>query len=364
MSSRLLAEFYATPLAIVPGMIAPIRDVLVRHAAGIKLSADEIAAAVGRAPAEAAARRARPQPRGVFVLPVLGILSQRGGVDATSTALTSVDSLRRHFASAVENPEVGTVLLEIDSPGGSVVGIEEFAADVMAARSRKRIVAHANSLMASAAYWIASSAHEIVASPSSQIGSIGVLVAHENHASELHQKGVAVTLISAGRFKTEANPFEELSAEARQAMQGRVDEYYGRFVSDVARGRGVKPADVRNGFGQGRVVGAREAVALGMADRIATIEQTIQRAFGGEPTPRAAVATTSTATPLKARAEHEFAQFERRKLRTRRDYELQLALIEGGQDPETLNCADAAGRPLRTKADFEVGFEIHRFGGQ
>jgi ClpP class serine protease len=60
-------------------------------------------------------------------------------------------------------------------------------------------------------------------------------------------------------------------------MQTRVDDYYGMFLDAVARGRGVSAAKVRAGFGEGRVLGAKQAVALGMADRIATMEQTLAR---------------------------------------------------------------------------------------
>ncbi|MCC7371633.1 MAG: S49 family peptidase, partial [Chloroflexi bacterium] len=133
---------------------------------------------------------------------------------------------------------------------------------------------------ASAAYWIASSADEIVVTPSGEVGSIGVFTAHEDISAALEAEGVTVTLISAGKYKTEGNPFEPLSEEARGAIQARVDDYYSMFVRAVARGRGVKPADVRGGFGQGRVVGADEAVRLGMADRVGTMAQTVERLAG------------------------------------------------------------------------------------
>jgi signal peptide peptidase SppA len=325
--SRLLHEFYHTPLAIVPSMIAPIRDVLTRHAAGVKLSEHEIAAAVGRGPAEAAARRTQPQPRGVFVLPVLGVLSQRGGIDQTSTPLTSVDSLRRHFAAALADSEVGTILLDVDSPGGSVAGIQEFAADIFAARGQKRIVAQANSLMASAAYWIGSAADEVVATPSGQVGSIGVISAHEDHSGELEQKGIRVELISAGRYKTEGSPLGPLTDEARADRQRHVDEYYRSFTNDVAKHRNVKPADVRSGYGQGRVLGARDALAAGMVDRIGTLEQTIGRLLSSAPGParrsaraefdeQSAIAMHATdrdlraPTPHKNRLERELAVLE------------------------------------------------------
>jgi ClpP class serine protease len=86
-----------------------------------------------------------------------------------------------------------------------------------------------------------------------------------------------VTLVSAGKHKVEGNPYEPLGDEARTAIQGRVDDYYALIVKAVAKGRGTTPAAVREGFGQGRVVGAADAVELGMADRIGTLDQEIAR---------------------------------------------------------------------------------------
>jgi signal peptide peptidase SppA len=179
---------------------------------------------------------------------------------------------------------VGTILIDVDSPGGTVAGIPEAAQEVFNARATKRIVAIANSKMASAAYWIASQAHELVAIPSAfegVIGSIGVFTAHRNLAAALEKEGVSITMISAGPHKLDGNPLGPLSDERRAELQAMVDATYARFVKDVARGRGVKAADVKAGFGQGRGLSAVDALAAGMIDRIATMEETIARLSGG-----------------------------------------------------------------------------------
>lgn len=86
-----------------------------------------------------------------------------------------------------------------------------------------------------------------------------------------------VTFIHAGEHKVEGNAYEPLDDEAKAFFQSRVDDYYGMFVDAVARGRGVSPATVRRDFGQGRVYGGREAVQLGMADRIETLDAVVDR---------------------------------------------------------------------------------------
>jgi capsid assembly protease len=170
----------------------------------------------------------------------------------------------------------------VDSPGGQVSGIDELSKQIFDARGSKPVVAVANHLAASAAYWIATAADELVVSPSAEVGSIGVFAAHEQLPNTIEgTDGSVVTLISVGKYKTEMSPYEPLTKEARASIYERVADHYGDFIRAVARNRGVKPDDVRNGFGEGRIVGAKQAVSLGMADRVATLEETIQRLQSG-----------------------------------------------------------------------------------
>ncbi len=177
-----------------------------------------------------------------------------------------------HYVEWMADPAVSAVVLNFDSPGGSVSGVPELAGDILKSRGQKPVVAIANHLCASAAYWIATAADEMVCTPSSECGSVGVLSAHQDLSGALEQAGIKTTLISAGKYKTEGAPFGPLGEEALAAIQARVDDYYGMFTAAVAKGRGVPVAQVRSGFGEGRVVGAKEAVAQGMADRIDILE--------------------------------------------------------------------------------------------
>jgi len=163
------------------------------------------------------------------------------------------------------------------------------ADEIMAGRAQKKIVAVANGMAASAAYWLACCATELVVTPSGQVGSIGVFAAHEDMSKALEQEGVKVSLVSAGKFKTEGNPYEPLSDEARAALQAKVDEFYGMFVKSVAKGRGVSQASVRDGYGQGRMLLASAAVKEGLADSISTLDQVLSK-LGVKPAPAAAVA--------------------------------------------------------------------------
>lgn len=200
-----------------------------------------------------------------------------GGAIFEFFGLTSAEQFGRNFMAAMTDSRIGAVVIDTSSPGGAVSGIDELSKLIFDARGSKPIVAVANHLMASAAYWIGTAADELVVTPSGEVGSVGVFAAHQDASAALEREGVKTTLISAGKFKTEGNPYEPLTDEARASLQARVDDYYGMFVKAVARNRGVGVNDVRNGFGEGRVVGAQQAVALGMADRVETLDQVLER---------------------------------------------------------------------------------------
>ena len=171
-------------------------------------------------------------------------------------------------------------MLDIDSPGGEVAGCIESAMTLESIRANasKPIVAVSNYLCASAAYWIAcSAAHEIVASPSSITGSIGVVAAHEDASGFYEQVGVKVEFITAGEFKAEGNDAEPLSNEGRAHIQSQVDYFYGLFTQAVANSRGASQADVENGYGRGRVLTAKAALQSNLVDRIEPIGATILR---------------------------------------------------------------------------------------
>lgn len=210
----------------------------------------------------------------IAVLPMHGVLLPRAGRGLFG-AMRGMDALRTDLHTLVADPDVSAIVLDIDSPGGTVAGTVETAADVRAAAGQKRVVAVANTLAASAAYWIGSQATEFVAAPSADVGSIGVMSMHVDFSEALREAGIKVTTIRSARFKNDVNPFEPLGDDGKAWLQARVDEAHGWFIRDVAQGRGVTSSRVRDDFGEGRVVSARAAKDRGMVDRVATLDQVI-----------------------------------------------------------------------------------------
>lgn len=222
-------------------------------------------------------------PGGVAIIPIHGVMAQRMGMLQRSSGGASSDAIGRQVTAAADNSEIKAIVLHVESPGGAVFGLRELADRIHDAKAAKPVIAQVDSYAASAAYWAASQASEVVISPGGEVGSIGVLSVHEDISRRMEAEGVTRTIVSAGKFKVEGNPYQPLEEEARATLQARVDSAHADFLAAVARGRGVEVSHVAENYGQGRMIGDSKAVSLGMADRIATLDQTLQRFAKSDP---------------------------------------------------------------------------------
>ena len=277
----LVAEYLATPWALMPERLSAVTAVIARWSGDARAS-DEVMHSVA---ADRNARDARRQSSvsnsggGIAVLPLYGIVTQRGNMvdDVSGPGTASTQQFSNLLRAALQDETVSQILIDIDSPGGSVYGVAELADEIVNARAQKPVVAIANSLAASAAYWIGCSASEFYVTPGGEVGSIGVWQAHQDYSKAMDEAGVKTTLISAGKFKVEGNPYAPLDEEAQGFMQSRVDDEYAAFTQAVAKGRGVPISQVRDGMGQGRVLGADAALASSMVDGIATFNDVVKK---------------------------------------------------------------------------------------
>ena len=277
----LLSEFLTTPWALMPERLQAMAGILTRWSAGepptdetmFQIQSDRVLRDTRKQMAAANAGS------GIAVLPLYGVVTQRGNMvdDISGPGSTSTQQFTSALRQVLADDTVGQILIDIDSPGGSVYGVAELASEIVKARSQKPVVAVANSLAASAAYWIGCSASEFYVTPGGEVGSIGVWQAHFDYSKALEEEGVKTTLISAGKFKVEGNPYVPLDPEAQAFMQSRVDDYYNAFIQAVAEGRGVMVDVVRNGMGEGRVLGADAALVQRMVDGIASFDDVLAR---------------------------------------------------------------------------------------
>ena len=272
---HIIRAFAREPWAIDPDKGRQIAIFLAFAASGGKYTAEERAARIGAREA----RSIRERSGGVAIIPIHGIMSQRvsnmseisggGGVSSEATA--------RAVDEAAADDSIKAMILHIDSPGGSVHGIQELAATIRAAREVKPVIAQVDSMALSAGFWAAAQATEIVSTPGGDVGSVGVWTAHQDLSAQMEMIGVKETLISAGEFKTEGNPLEPLSDEGLAHIQARVDSVFKDFIGDLSAGRGVSSETVEQKFGQGRTLRARDALKAGMIDRISTFQETLGR---------------------------------------------------------------------------------------
>lgn len=270
------AAFYDQPWAILPAKLVEIEAILRARVEGRTHAPPGGFVTAKEAEAAAGPRGAAVMGK-VAVMPVFGVLTQRAGVFERVSGMSGTEQLGQTFSLLLSDKSIKTIVFNVDSPGGSVFGVKELADKIAAARGEKKLVAVANSMMASAAYWIGSAAHELVVTPGGMAGSIGVVSMHVDYSRALDAGGVKPSYVYAGKYKVEGNPVEPLSDEARAAWQDTVDAYYADFVKAVAKNRGVSESDVRNGYGQGRVLTAKAAKAAGLVDRIDTLEGVLAR---------------------------------------------------------------------------------------
>lgn len=261
------------PWAVTPAMRAIIAGILARRVVGQDVDPEQLQAALVN-------RKNLPQPSrggGVAVIPIYGVIAPRMNMMSEMSGGTTFEALTAQLHDAMANDAVKTIIFDVDSPGGNVAGASEFAREVLKARATKPIIAQAQHLMASAAYWPMACATEIVASQSAMVGSIGVYTIHDDVSEAMAKLGVKQTVIGAGKFKTEAIGGGPLSDEATAHIQAVVDGAYKRFVGDVAKGRGVNVSAVTGGYGEGRCLTADDALAAKMIDRVATLSETLAR---------------------------------------------------------------------------------------
>lgn len=273
--TRVRAWLRDHPFAMLPSAFEAMVGIVDRRIAGGVLSEAQCADVQAvRADRDRRAGRAGD----VAVVAVHGPIVPRMSMIEDISGGTSAEGVKVALDAALADSEVKAIVLDVDSPGGSVYGMVELADAVQRMRGQKPIVAIAHHQAASAAYWLASQADQLVVSPSGMVGSIGVIVEHWDESEALAKDGYRPTLITSSPFKAEGHTYAPLDDTARTTLQGMVDAYHEMFVKAVARGRGVSVDTVRGeAFGQGRMRMAKDALAGGMADRIETFEALVGR---------------------------------------------------------------------------------------
>lgn len=230
------------------------------------------------------------------VIPVFGALVNR--FNSTYGFITGYNYIKNAIATALADESVDSIILDIDSGGGEVAGCFETVDYIKTARSQKEIHAVVDSSCYSAAYAIASACTSIKATPSSGIGSVGVVAMHASYEKMLENEGISVTFIKAGDHKVDGNPYEELSDSVKADMQKRIDATYQEFVSLVSVNRSLAVEDVVKT--QAACYTAQEAKSIGLIDDVISVEGAVKLITEGRMSNENTVQAVDTKTEPQA----------------------------------------------------------------
>lgn len=276
-----LIDIVNAPWAITPEMHSEVQGIYARHMRGDKINVAEIEAATGKT--LGGPTSGYDVVNGVAILGLDGVLAKKMNLFMQISGGTSTQIAANDFRAALNDSDVSAIILAIDSPGGTVDGTQELADLIYASRDQKPIIALADGMMASAAYWIGSAASKIfMSSDTATIGSIGVVAAHMDVSRAEDMRGVKTTEITAGKYKRIASQYGPLTPEGRATMQDQVDQTYSVFVNAVARNRGVSADTVVQDMADGRVFIGQQAIDAGLVDGVSTLDALIARAGAGE----------------------------------------------------------------------------------
>jgi signal peptide peptidase SppA len=278
-----LLDIVTGPWAIQPEKLLEIQAIYATHLRGDKIDIEAVEKRLGRP--------LNNEPKGyeirdgVAVMQLSGVLAKKMNLFSSISGGASYEIAARDFAQALNDPAVEAIALVIDSPGGTVDGVQQLGDAIFGARGIKPVGAIADGTMASAAYWIGAQADVVMAaSDTTLVGSIGVVASHQDISGAEEKIGVKTTEITAGKYKRIASQHAPLSDEGRADIQSRVDYLYEVFVGAVAKARGVSVDVVLSDMADGRVFIGQQAVSAGLVDGVSTIDGLIanlkQRAAG------------------------------------------------------------------------------------
>lgn len=221
------------------------------------------------------------QSGNVGVITIAGSLVNNDSWMNAFMGRTSYGEIRDALVHAASDPNIGAIVLDINSGGGAVSGVSD-TADLIKKIDKevKPVHTFSDGMIASAAYWLGSSARSVSVGQVTEAGSIGVITVHREMSKAMEMDGVKATVIKAGDHKGNGNPYEPLSNKARAEIQGQLDHMYGIFMGSVAENRGMSYPVADAKMGQGRTFIGTQAVEAGLADSVTTFDAVVSKAQG------------------------------------------------------------------------------------
>lgn len=270
--SNIVSKITSTPWMIEESSLRMILEILDAHMKG-EMSQEDIRQAIEQRRREHGETRHSRNAGSVGILALSGPIFPKANLMTELSGATSVEQFQSEFRAMLNDDNVESIVLDIDSPGGLSSMIPEMAKEVYEGNKVKPIVAVANTMAASAAYYIGSQAGRMFASPSALVGSIGTYTVHTDTTERDQAQGIKNTVIKAGKFKAISE--EPLDRDAKDHLQNYVDEVNEGFLQDVARGRRTTREDVFKNYGEGGLVSLQQAQSVGMIDGVKTLDEVL-----------------------------------------------------------------------------------------
>ena len=265
-------QILSSPWAIVPDKLFEIQEIYSTHLRGEKADIESIEARTGK-PLQND-RKPYQVENGMAIIPIHGVIAKRMNMFSQISGGVSTQILGDDIRSALENTDIKGIILDVDSPGGTVDGTAELGQLIYKNRGVKPILAYTDGMIASAAYWIASAADQIfISGATTMVGSIGVVASHVDYSEYEKQKGIKTTEVYAGKYKRIASEHEPLSKEGQESIQERVDYLYSIFVDVIAKHRATTTNDVVNRMADGKIFIGQQAVNAGLVDGFTTFDE-------------------------------------------------------------------------------------------
>jgi signal peptide peptidase SppA len=213
---------------------------------------------------------------GIGYLDVKGVLMRQQS--SLPDASTSTLRLRQKLREFAKDDHVKRVVMLVDSPGGSASGIQEMADEIIRTRGMgKDVYAIVEGQCCSGAYWLASAASMIVASPSSVIGSIGVYTVVEDSSQAAADAGIKVHVVKAGEYKAIGEPGTVVTQEQLDTLKNNlVDPTYQQFTKAVADGRGLSKTQVAS-LATGEFWHTEAAIKHGLVDAVSDADEFVRQ---------------------------------------------------------------------------------------
>lgn len=277
-----ITDVLNAPWAIEPAKLLEIQGIYETHLRGEKIDIAAIEASIGR-PLDNK-KTSYQVIDGVALLPIEGVMAKKMNLFSQISGGTSTQIIRNQLLEAINDPTVHSVILTIDTPGGTVDGTQMLADAIREAGTIKPVVSLASGCMCSAGYWAGSAASKIYISDlTTAVGSIGVVTSHVDVSRSEEARGIKTTEITAGKYKRIASQYSPLTADGLNSIQEQLNYIYSIFVDSVATNRGVSTEKVLADMADGRVFVGQQAIDAGLVDGVSTVDALISQLNADRP---------------------------------------------------------------------------------